>query len=281
MIRFGGPVFIDSIDPEALAAAHVTAGYRAAYCPESLTGRDENLISKTREAFSQADIMLAEVGAWCNPMSLDQDLARRNIAYVQERLALAEALGAGCCVNVVGTQSTDNWYAPHASGYTEDFFAQAVDVAREIIDAVNPVRTRMSFEVMPYMFLDGPEAYLRFLTAIDRPGAGVHFDPANCIYSPRLYYHNSDMIRQMFALLGDRIVSCHLKDIRLMAEPPTVMFEEVRIGLGALDYRVLLTELNALQRDIPAMLEHLPNENEYILASHAVRQIAAQNKITL
>jgi sugar phosphate isomerase/epimerase len=69
------------------------------------------------------------------------------------------------------------------------------------------------------------------------------------------------------------IKSCHAKDITL-APKLTVHLDEVRPGLGKLDYRAFLLELDKLDADVPVMLEHLSTEEDYIYAGDYVRSVA-------
>jgi len=133
---------------------------------------------------------------------------------------------------------------------------------------------------MPWIFPDSPERYLWLIEAIDRPQFGVHLDPVNMIHSPARFFHNSDFLRECFRLLGPYIRCCHAKDIALSGKL-TVHLDEVRPGLGSLDYATFLRELNALDADTPLILEHLPNAEEYRLAADYVRGIAAQQAISL
>ncbi len=73
---------------------------------------DGNRIRAIREAFAAEDVVIAEVGAWRN--MLDPDLAKRaaNLAYVTERLALSDAVGARCCVDIAGSFNPTVWYGP-------------------------------------------------------------------------------------------------------------------------------------------------------------------------
>ena len=280
-MRLGGPVFVDSKDPEVLAAAHVAAGYRAAYCPKFLEQGDHDLIAAFRHVYAAHDLVISEVGAWCNPLTLDPAEAEKNISYVAGKLALADEIGARCCVNIVGSWYDKNWYGPCAANYSDDFFAHAVDVSRQIIDRVKPTRTRMTFELMPFSFLDSPSEYLRFLKALDRPAAGVHFDPANCIWSPRLLYGSAAFFEESFRLFGDDISSIHLKDIHLRPDPFSAMFDEVPIGTGELDYVHLIRLIGKLPADTPAMLEHLPDEPAFSKAADAVRGFAKKAGVLL
>jgi len=125
---------------------------------------------------------------------------------------------------------------------------------------------------------DSPDSYLRLIAAIDRPTFGVHLDPVNMINCPSRYYDNAGFLRECFSKLGPWIVSCHGKDIT-MREQLTVHLDEVRPGLGALDYRTFLQELHCLPGDVPLMLEHLPQE-EYPLAREYVVGVAAQSGLS-
>jgi sugar phosphate isomerase/epimerase len=279
-MRLGGPVFVKTDDPEELALQHQKIGYRAAYCPEGLSARDTGKIRAYREAFKKKDIVFSEVGAWCNPLDPREGVAEKNIAYITERLALAEELGALCCVNIVGTHDADSWFAPHSRNFSDETFERTAAIARRVIDAVKPKATKFTLEMFCFTFLDGPIEYVRLLKAVDRRRMGVHLDPANCVVSPRLYYNNGELLRECFRLLGPDIASCHAKDIRLRPEPFSVQFDEVIPGRGLLDYKEFLRGANSLKQDVPLMMEHLTTEEEYREAQKYIRSVAAQMGIT-
>lgn len=270
-MRLGGTVFYNGTNPEEYALAHVAKGFKAAVCPWWLQNTPED-IEAFKAAMKKHDIRIAEVGAWCNPLDPNPETAEKNIQYMIERLRLAEALEADTCVNILGSKSDVHWDGPCKEGYSEEFFNEAVAVMQRVIDAVNPTHTRLSFEMMPFYFLDCPEEYLRFLAAIDRPATGVHLDICNTMNNPRRLYNNTEFIRHTFGLLRDRIVTLHLKDIRLKPNSGVAEFEEVLIGEGNIDYLTLLEEIKKLPADIPAMLEHLETEEEYDRAAAAVRK---------
>ncbi|MGO9112349.1 MAG: hypothetical protein ACLP9L_24225 [Thermoguttaceae bacterium] len=129
-VRFGGPVFADSKDPEEMALAHRKLGYRAAYCP-AMALSDRERIRDVSQAFAKHDIVLAEVGRWCN--LLDADPVRRvaNLKTVSEGLALAEAVGARCCVDIAGSYNTKSWFGPHPKNLSKEFFDASVENARK------------------------------------------------------------------------------------------------------------------------------------------------------
>lgn len=273
-MRLGGNVFYNGTDPQEYALAHVKKGYGAALCPDWITMDKPAELERFKQAMKEHNVTIAEVGAWCNPMHPDKLQSEDKIAYMTERLALAEELGAVTCVNILGTKLTSHWYGAHKDGYTERFFEEAVQVSQRVIDAVKPKKTKLSFEMMPYYFLDSPDEYLRFLKAVDRQGAGVHLDICNTMNQPKRFYRNAEFIKETFRLLKDDIVTLHLKDIRLKEDSLTVEFEEVLLGTGGIDYVTLMEEIAKLPEGTPAMLEHLETEDEYDRARKAAELFA-------
>jgi sugar phosphate isomerase/epimerase len=272
-IRVGAPAFCDSRDPEILAQAHRDQGYRAAYCPGWLTVDDGSAIDALRSAFSRADVVLAEVGAWGHILHPDEQVARANREHATQRLALADAVGARCCVDYTGSQGP-GWF--HQDNLTQATFDAIVEITRGIVDAVEPTRTVFAIEMMPTVHPENPDDYLRLLAAIDRPGqVGVHLDPVNLINSVPRYYDTTTVIRECFEKLGPHIASCHGKDV--IAGPGFIVhLDECRPGSGVLDYRTFLRELAKLPQQPPLMLEHLPSQEEYHLARDYVFAVAQE-----
>jgi sugar phosphate isomerase/epimerase len=272
-MRLGVGLDFKSDDPDEMARAYVDAGYSAAICPPVSLEQPER-VRAVREAFARHDVTLAEVGVWNN--MLDPDPVRRgaNLEVNVRALALADDVGALCCVNIAGSFHPANWDGPHPRNLSEEAFELTVQNVRHIIDAVRPKRARYTLEPMPWVIPDSPDSYLRLIEAIDRPLFGVHFDPVNLINCPSRYYDNAGFLRECFSKLGPWIVSCHGKDI-VMRGQLTVHLDEVRPGLGALDYRVFLQELERLPGDVPLLLEHLP-QDEYPAARDYVVGVAAQ-----
>jgi sugar phosphate isomerase/epimerase len=256
-------------DPKALAQANRLKGYRAAYCP-AIRLDDRERLRATVEAFARHDVAIAEVGRWVNLLDPDPEARKKNIATVTDGLALAEAVGARCCVDIAGSFSPTSWFGPHPDNLSQRFFDAAVENARAILDAVKPTRTTFCYEMMAWSLPDSPDACLRMLKAVDRKAFAVHLDPCNLVSSPDRYYRSSDLLRECYAKLGPHVASVHAKDLTWDVEM-AVHFREVRIGLGSIDYAVFLAEHARSCPDVPLMLEHLSGEAEYDAARDQVR----------
>jgi sugar phosphate isomerase/epimerase len=273
-VRLGGPVFLKSVDPVELAREHRRLGYSAAYCPPAKAGETAHLRS-IRDAFSKENVVISEVGAWRNMLDPDSGKRKENLAYVTERLALADEVGARCCVDIAGSFHPTVWYGPHPKNLSQEFFDATVENCRKVIDAIRPTRTVFTIEMMGWSLPDGPDAYLRLIQAVDRKGFGVHMDVCNGVNSPARFYQNADFIGECFRKLGRWIASCHAKDLAWIPEM-NVHFVEVVPGRGQIDYKTYLRELVKLPADAPLMLEHLKTAAEYEEGKQYIRKMGAE-----
>jgi len=269
-LRLGGPVFEKVRDPEPWVDALKKLGYSAAYCPVAADAGDDT-VRAYETAARKANIVIAEVGAWSNPISPDEPTRKAALGKCRRQLALADRIGARCCVNITGSRG-EKWDGPSPKNLTRETFDMIVETTRSIIDDVKPTRTYFTLETMPWAYPDSPDSYVRLFAAIDRQRFAVHLDPVNLVCSPQRYYGNAALIRECFKKLGPHIKSCHAKDI-LLHPRLTTHLDEVRPGTGGLDYATFLKELSKLT-DVPLMLEHLPNAEEYTKAAEHIRGVA-------
>ena len=271
-LRLGGPIFVKSDDPAVLAEAHIALGYRAAYAP-AVKLTDRAGIESIIKEFAARDVVISEVGAWANILDPDLEKRRKNVAYVQERLALADELGALCCVDIAGSFDPKMWCGPHPKNLSEEFIAATVENCRTLIDAVKPKRTRFSIEMMPFNFPSGPDEYLRLIKSVDRKAFAVHLDVCNVMNCPARMYDNGAVIRECFSKLGPWVASCHAKDLQ-WEEYVQVSLREVIPGRGVIDYRAYLEGLAQLSHEAPLMLEHLKTAEEYAEGRQYIQSVA-------
>ena len=88
-MRLGGPIFVEEMTPEKWITAVQQAGYGAAYCPVTVDD-DAATVKAYVAAAARAGIVIAEVGAWSNPLDADAAARQAALAKCQAQLALAE-----------------------------------------------------------------------------------------------------------------------------------------------------------------------------------------------
>lgn len=276
-MRLGAPVFGDVSTPGLWAKAHVVRGYGAAYCPIGYDA-DAGTVAAYSEAAAEVGIVIAEVGAWSNPLSQDKATRTAAMDLCKRQLDLAERIGARCCVNISGSIG-QQWDGPDDANMTAGTFDLVVASVQEIIDAVSPERADYTLECMPYLYPTSAEDCESLLRAIDRPRFAVHFDPVNMINSPYRYYGSGTFITDFVDRLGPHIRSCHAKDIVIRPQL-TLHLDECLPGEGNLDYAVLLGALNDLDPDTPLMVEHLQTPEQYDAAIAHIRAVAEEIGVT-
>jgi len=276
-VRLGAPAFHSQEDPVEFVRKHKLDGYRAAYCPRvSLTEPDR--VRAFRAAFEQNDIVIAEVGRWCNLLDPDDKKRAANMARMIDGLALADEIGARCCVNIAGSFNPTVWFGPHPENLSDRFFDAVVENAQKIIDEVKPKRAKLAYEMMAWALPDSVDSYLRMIKAVDRPAFGVHLDPCNLVNCPARYYDTGALINDCFDRLGPYIASCHAKDITWDISQ-AVHFRECEIGQGTLDYRTYLRRLATMDRDVPLMIEHMKGKEAYDRCRTSLHKVGREARV--
>jgi sugar phosphate isomerase/epimerase len=260
-MRLGGSI----VGPYAGAAAFVAmaqeCGFRAVTFPLSYRHSDDEIALLLR-ALNDADIRIAEVGAWGNnPLSPDKKEKKTALENIKRYLALADRIEAPCCVNVAGSH-TALWDGPSPDYESETVFNEVVETVQEIIDAVKPTHTFYTLEPMPFMLPYSPQTYLRLVEAVNRPAFAVHLDTVNLINSPKRYYTNSLLTQDCFDKLGHLIKSIHIKDI-ILRTTLTVHLDECLVGTGGYDLACLLRNAARCDPDIPVLVEHIKDQWDY------------------
>jgi sugar phosphate isomerase/epimerase len=277
-MRLGGPIHEKYEDPEQYVNALKKLGYTASFCPVS-ADKDVDEIQAYRKAADEAGIVIAEVGAWSNPLSRSEEEKKTALNKCKTQLALAEEIGANCCVNIAGSRG-EKWDGPCRDDLTSETFDAIVETVREIIDHVKPTRTFYTLETMPWMYPDSVESYKDLIKAIDREAFAAHFDPVNIINCPERFFNNGELIKEFCKELGPHIKSCHAKDIAL-ADNLTVHLDEAVPGTGSLDYAAYLCAVEEISPDMPVMLEHIKTPEDYKQAAEYVRGVADKEGIII
>jgi sugar phosphate isomerase/epimerase len=271
-MRLGGCLAGGFKNVDEWLRAVLDIGYKAVTFPLPPEA-DRAEVREYADAMRENDITNAEVGAWSNPLSPDaaerEAAMRKNIAALE----LAEETGSLCCVNIAGSLSSA-WDGPQMFNLKQETFDRIVKNTQTIIDAVKPVKTKYSLETMPWIFPDSPENYLRLIKAIDREAFGVHLDICNMINCPERYFGITGYVGHSFDLLGDAIISIHLKDVKL-SRKMTVHIDEVQPGEGDMDFITLFKRAAKLDAGVTMIIEHLSSNEDYAKAFRYLRSVIA------
>ncbi len=256
--------------PEEWARKHKALGLQTVVFPVSCLDGEET-ISAYKQAADEAGLTIAEVGIWRNTLAADPEERQRWTDYAIRQLRMADAIGAACCVNVVGTPYGPRWDGGYRDNFSSELWDMAVSMIRQIIDTARPRHTKFCIESMPWMIPSSPDEYLRLIEAVDREEFGTHLDVVNMITTPRRYFYNDEFLEECFRKLRGTIVSCHLKDI-LLKQEYTFQLEECACGQGTLDLDLYIRLASAENPRMPMIIEHLTTDEEYISSVRYVQE---------
>ncbi len=247
---------------EEWAEKHAALGLTAAVFPVSADA-DRSVIDGYAKACRDYGITIAELGVWCN--LLDDKAGQANIDRTVAACRLAEYVGAECVVNISGSRNKTQWDGGCRENFSSDTFNKVVDVTREIILKSEMKNTVYSLEPMPWCVPYSADNYLELIKAVNSPKFGVHMDAVNLICSPERFFFQREFMDDLFEKTGKYIVSAHLKDIKLGG---SLVFNASEAPLLTGDFDVLyyLRKLNAVNPDMPVIIEHLTTDEEYIAA---------------
>jgi len=271
-MRLGAQILDSFSTPDEWVDLVKTPGYGAAYWPLPFDAPDED-VDRYVAAADAAGIVIAEVGAWSNPLARDAAEAEAALEKCRTALAIADRVGARCAVNVAGARSA-YWAGPHADNFSEETFDRIVASVQGIIDAVAPTRTHYTLETMPWIAPYDVESYERLIDAIDRERFAVHFDPANLVNDPMKYYGYAELTQRFVDRLGPAIKSCHIRDVLIQDTALPLAMLEARPGAGELDLGAYLAAIDPLDPDMPMLLEHLHDPRDYVAGVAHVRERA-------
>lgn len=219
-------------------------------------------IAEYKKAADNAGVTIAEVGIWRNAIDPDPAVRKENLEYSIRQLALADSIGARCCVNVAGAYSGSRWDGPDKSNFSQDAFKASVKMIQTIIDEVKPKNTFFTIEPMPWMVPTGPEEYIKLIEEVARDEFAVHMDIVNMINCPERYFFAEEFMEKCFSMLKGKIRSCHLKDINLLGDY-TFQLKECACGDGTLPIEKYVELINKEDSHMPLIIEHLSGNDEY------------------
>lgn len=256
-MRLGTAKNFSHTTPEEWAKKHAGLGLRAVVFPLNHTD-DPALIREYVAATKRYDLVIAEIGVWRSLVCANEEMRRANIDFAVEELRFADMIGARCCVDFIGTyrgvRTEDS-----AENFTEEAFYATVETVREVIRRANPRAAKFALEAMRNSTPYSPEQYLKLYEAVDDPAFGIHLDLFNWISDAAALDDSPGIIDRSFDLLGDKTVSCHLKD--LAADGDGV--REVAPLNGKFDVCRFFERLKKYP-DMPVIIEHLQSTEEYL-----------------
>jgi len=230
--------------PRELAQAIKNAGFCSTQLAISkgITGMEQDigrltpgLCYEIKQAFSEANVELAVIGCYIEPVHPDEDTRKLHLRRFKEHLLYARAMGG----LVVGTETT--LYRAEESG-REKAFQTLLKSVGELVEEAEKCGAIVGVEPVAAHTLNTPELAARLLEIIGSNHLQIIFDPVNLINTPELVRNHDDLLDRCFDAFGERIMALHCKDITIDADGKP---KETLLGQGMVNYNKLSDYLKA------------------------------------
>jgi sugar phosphate isomerase/epimerase len=206
-------------------------------------------------------------GTYLNPLRPDDSgFMGSSLAGMKQVAAHADLFGCKQFVAWSGSLAP-GFGEEEPRNHTPEAVAQVQRAIREVLlPVLDPIGGRVALE--PYYrhilgTVGSAEAILKPFPA-DR--VGLLLDPPNFI-SPELYPKREEEMRRLVSRLGSRVQIVHFKDLKLDATGKNVDLPGP--GGGVMNYQWLASEIRALKRPLPCIIEHIEAETSTMAKTKA------------
>jgi sugar phosphate isomerase/epimerase len=197
-----------------------------------------------------------------------------NVEHMRRALAFAVEREIPWVNAMAGTRETTmSFWAYHPDNYGEATWADLLASVRALL------RDGVRLTLEPYMLtpLATTERLRRLLDDVGSEQLAICLDPVNLI-EPREYHRSGEVVGEMCAALGDRVVAVHAKDHYMHRQKATVQIDERVPGEGEFPYAALL---RAMPGTAALVIEHLREDEQIAAARDYIRRTAEETGVPL
>lgn len=223
--------------------------------------RDNHPLDTPRSKADRVRQMMADEGVrmyqcagfWQNLVTPDETQRRGSVRVLQGALRLAGWLGARGIDTGPGSMNPAGPWFPHPDNWTLSARRQLVKSLKEAAPAAEDAGVYLSLEAHQLVTLENAEITREVLDEVGSPWVKNDYDSANWI-TRETVYNTTAAINHHFDVLGDRIISCHAKDIWI-ENRLALHLQDGCPGKGLVDFRTLFRRMEALNPDYPVIAE--------------------------
>jgi sugar phosphate isomerase/epimerase len=250
------PENMDDLTPEmcrrvrSLGFSGVFTRFRKNHPLETPRGQAE----RVRSLLADEGVRMYQcTGFWQDLVAPDEARRRESVRVLRAALRLAGWMGARGIDTGPGSENPAGPWWPHPYNWTAQARQQLIKSLREAAPAAEDAGVYLSLEAHQIVTLETPEITAEVIDAAGSPWVKNDYDSANWIKYKEVY-DTASAVNHHFDVLGERIISCHAKDIWL-EDRLSIHLQDGCPGKGNMDFRTLFRRMEALNPDYPVIAE--------------------------
>jgi len=197
--------------------------------------------------------MYQSTGFWQCLVTSDETRRAESVRVLQGAIRLAGWLGSRGIDTGPGSMNPRGPWFPHPDNWTPAARAQLIKSLKECAPVAEDCGVFLSMEGHQLVTLESAEVTAEVLDAVDSPWVTSDYDSANWL-TLKEAFDPTPAINRHFDVLGRHIVSCHAKDVWL-EDKLSIHIQDGCPGKGNLDFRTVITRMEALSPEYPILPE--------------------------
>jgi L-ribulose-5-phosphate 3-epimerase len=210
---------------------------------------------RARAAFAAHGVTVDGLACYRNLVHPDARARRDALESVRASLELAPALDTWVVATGAGSLAGDDLWSADRRNWTEDAWAELEQSVEDLLPVAERAGTVLALEHHVATVLRTPTQLLRLLERFPSEHLQIVCDPYN-LFSVELMPAQERLTREYLALLEDRFVLAHLKDVAVEGAHTT----RPAFGAGGFEQGPYLDFLRRDRPDLALIVEHLPPE---------------------
>jgi sugar phosphate isomerase/epimerase len=172
----------------------------------------DSAIHDIRSASKQFNVEIAALAGTFNMIDPNVEVRQANLALLIQLIEHAGRLGSGVVTVCTGTRDPDNMWEHHPDNQSNAAWSDLIATLTPAVKAAEAKGVKLGVEPEPGNVVNSPTRARRLLDEIGSNNLGIIADPANILVGDRNRPPET-VLDDAFALLGDRIVLAHAKDL--------------------------------------------------------------------
>jgi sugar phosphate isomerase/epimerase len=249
-------------DGSAEAARRVREmGFTAAswHLPDAAVALDERRLYAVRESLEAEGLELCQLlpPAYPSLVHPDPEVREAGLALLRTTLRAARILKAGNLYIRPGSLNPAGAWTPHPDNHARQTRDRLIESLKRLVADAEEHGVPLSLEGHVVSPLHTPAVMREVLQGVASPWLRVNADPVNMVNSLDTAFHTAPLVNELFDLLGDAVITAHVKDVTV-GDALVVHVEECVPGQGYMDHETFLRRFAECCPHGAVLIEHLP-----------------------
>lgn len=237
-------------------------------------------VARVKKAFDDGGLIVAQTNGWYESLINPDDVTRaEGVSGMQALIHIGRQLDTRFVYVRPGSINQRGHWWPHPDNHLQRTFDCLVTSMKQLSQTAQDEGVILGIEGHVVSTLNTAQRVRDLLDAVGSPALKHNLDPVNFVGTVEDVWDTTQVLNQLFDLLGHDLIAAHAKDCTILDEHVVHIVEVVPCN-GTLNYEVLMRRWEESCPEGYFLIEHLSDER-VDLARKAIGDKARQLGIRL